>query len=80
MEGGQAVEEIKRIRDEMRVKLNLAKKDIGDEWGELEKRWTQLQDRMKDVASDSSERMSAVTGDMLNELKSGYEKLRERVS
>ena len=37
---------LKQIRDEIRVQLNLGKREVEDKWNELDARWGELENKM----------------------------------
>jgi len=78
----EAMERLKQQRDELRVKMHLAKADAKDEWNELEGKWDSLKERMKAAGGEAGE-VSDDIGDALkelaSELKSGYARIRDRL-
>lgn len=67
------MEELKRLRDEMRVQMNLASKEAKDEWERLEGRWHKLQEKAhpaKEVAAEAGKQV-------LDELGTAYRRLRD---
>jgi len=42
-------DDLKRQRDELQVKLHLAKADARDEWAKLETRWEEVKGKMETV-------------------------------
>jgi len=67
-------------RDELRVKLNLAKLEARDEWDDLERKMESLKGRMK-VLKDEAKEASSDVGDafdlLADEIKDGFSKLRK---
>ena len=78
----EMVEKLKQQRDELRVKMHLAKADAKDEWNELEGKWDSLKDRMRAAGGEAGE-VSEDIGDALkglaSELKNGYARIRDRL-
>jgi hypothetical protein len=73
------VGELKQIRDELRVRVHLAKADAKDEWAQLEKKWEHVRaraERVGDVAEDAAEEVGDAISKLGNELKKGYERVR----
>ena len=75
-------EELKQKRDELRVRMNLASKEIRDEWQDLEKKMDDFADKAKQFAEDAKlKETGSGLGDALGklgqELKLGYERIRE---
>ena len=75
-----AVEKLKQERDELRVKIHLAKADAQDEWSKLEEKYEnlkQLAGSAKNAANDAGGDVKAAASLLLDELKKGYAKIRE---
>ena len=75
-----AMEELKRVRDELALQMHLAKADAKDEWDKLEKKWQQVQAEAKpltDVANETVQNVGSALDLAAEELKAGYERLRE---
>ncbi len=47
-------DDLKRQRDELHVKLHLAKADARDEWAKLETRWEDAKTKMEAVRKEAS--------------------------
>lgn len=72
--------DLKRQRDELQVKLHLAKADARDEWAKLETRWEEVKTKMETVskeASHTTESVASGLGLVLDELKKGYDNIRK---
>ena len=75
-------DDLRTQRDELAVKLHLARADARDEWDVLEKKWEHVKARIGvvgreagEVAEDVGEAMRGV----VDELKKGYARLRTLV-
>lgn len=69
---------LKKDRDELRVKLRLAKMDAGDEWMELEKKLVKLEARAKDIGeatAQASKDMGAAARLLAEEIGKGFKKI-----
>jgi hypothetical protein len=68
------------MRDEMKVKLHLARADARDEWDELEKKLEHLKARLG-VAGEEAGKAAQDVGAALKlvaaELRKGYERVRQ---
>lgn len=78
------VQELKQHRDEMRLKMHLAKADAKDEWERLEQRWEVFEDKMddkmdgvEDVAEAASDKIEDAMERAADEIKKGYKRLRD---
>jgi predicted nucleic acid-binding Zn-ribbon protein len=77
------IEHLEEVRDELRVKLALAKAEAREEWNRLETSWDRIQDDLKRVGEQAKEQakepaaqISHAAHDLVQELKRGYERLR----
>jgi hypothetical protein len=78
----KAAEHLKQQRDELRVKLHLAKAEAKDEWARLEKQWEEMRPKLeaaKEEAGKTAESVGTALGLAVEELKKGYERLRNRL-
>ena len=67
-------------RDELRVKLNLAKMDAKDEWDDVEKKMEALKGRMKVVSEEAKEAsgdVGAAIDVLADEVKESFSRLRK---
>ncbi|WP_339800999.1 hypothetical protein [uncultured Marinobacter sp.] len=75
-------ETLRQRRDELRVRLHLAKEDVKDEWDDLEVYWEKFRQKMEE-AKHEAEGVSKETRETASrvgeELKEGYERLRKRM-
>jgi hypothetical protein len=66
-------------RDELRVKLHLAKADVRDEWEELEHKWAEVQSKFSQVqktADKSMDDIEAAARLLAEEIQRGYDRIR----
>lgn len=78
----KAVEQLKQYRDELQVKLHLAKADAKDEWALLESQWEETKSKLEAAREESgktAESVGAALGLAIDELKKGYERLKSRL-
>jgi chromosome segregation ATPase len=80
----EMLEDLKQKRDEIRVQLHLASKEVKEEWEELEEKMEEFSDKAKRFASDAKlKETGSGLGDALgklgHELKLGYERLRDAI-
>ncbi len=67
-------------RDELRVKLNLAKMEAKEEWDDVEKKIEALKGRMKVVGEEAKEAsgdVGAAIDVLADEVKEGFSRLRK---
>jgi len=76
------VDELKEQRDELRVRLHLAKAEARDEFEKLEKRWEHARGRLAVIGREAGEASKDV-GDaarlVLDEIKTGYQRIRKLI-
>jgi hypothetical protein len=80
----EILEDLKQRRDELRVKVNLASKEIKDEWEELEEKMEDFAGKAKQFAEDAKLKETGggigdALGQLGSELKRGYERIRDAV-
>ena len=79
------IEELRQKRDEARVQIHLASKEIKDEWEDLEEKMEDFSRKAKQFADDAElKKTGAGIGDALgqlgSELKRGYERIRDALN
>lgn len=72
--------ELRTLRDELRVQVHLGQRDAQDLWSHLEDRWQHAEAKLRQVGGASREAAEDV-GEaarlVLDELRAGYQKIRE---
>jgi uncharacterized coiled-coil DUF342 family protein len=77
------LETVKQERDELNVKMHLAKSDMKDEMQKLEEKWDELRrkgGKAIDAVDDSALEVSDSLKRLGEEIKEGYRQLRESLS
>lgn len=67
------VAQLKQKRDELRVRMHLASRELQDEWHELEEKAEDLAERAR--LAESGEGIADALSQLGDELKKGYERL-----
>jgi len=73
---------LRRLKDELNVQAHLGRAEVRDLWDEAEKRWHKLEaeaDRLREQAREPLEQIGEAAELLVDEIKSGYEKLRKLV-
>ena len=73
---------LSKARDELRVRLHLAKADALDEWKKLETSWQRAQEELRRTSEHTKEpvkEMGAAVKHLIDELKAGYTRIREQI-
>jgi len=76
----KTVERLKQQRDELRLKLHLAKADAKDEWARLERQWEELKPKLEAARKEAGKTAGSVGSALsvaVEELKKGYERMRK---
>jgi uncharacterized protein with PhoU and TrkA domain len=78
------LEELKQKRDELRVQMNLASKEVKEEWEELEEKMDEFSTKAKKLAADAKLKetgsgLGDALGQLGHEIKLGYERIRDAV-
>ena len=74
------VRRLEQQRDELRVKMHLAKADARDEWNNLERQWEEMRPRITQASSvmgDTAKDVGSALKLALEELGRGYDRLRK---
>jgi len=71
------VDELKQKRDELRVQIHLASKEAQEEWNELEGKMEHL--TSKASLGETGEGVGKALGQLGQELKLGYERIRDAI-
>jgi len=72
------VNTLKQERDELQVKLSLAKLEAGDEWKIIEEKLTRLEDKARELghaAAESSQDIGAAAKLLTEEIRDGFKKI-----
>lgn len=75
----EEVEGLRRLRDELRVRLHLGRAEARERFEKLEKTWQHLDARLKVIREESSEDLGEIreaAGLLLSEIRDGYRHLR----
>jgi SMC interacting uncharacterized protein involved in chromosome segregation len=74
----ELLEDLKQERDELRVRVHLAKLEANEEWQDLEDKWETLQSKAKAVAkatTDSAEDVGEAVKDLGKEIRNGFKNI-----
>lgn len=70
--------DLRQKRDELKIKIHLAKTEAGDEWAVAEKKWAQLKTKTASLTTTSGE-VAKELGETIKEigenLMNGYERI-----
>lgn len=75
-------EQLKTQRDELRVRMHLARADLKDEWEEMEEKWESAQDKFEEFLEDSGDAAREVQEMMQiigEEISAAYGRIKQRL-
>ncbi len=72
----QTLDELRRIRDEIRVRMRLGEMEVRDWWSGIEPKLDELEERLDETGGRASETASVVT----EELTAAMRRIRDRLS
>lgn len=75
-------DKLKTERDELNVRMHLAKAEIRDEWASAEKQWDKFRgksEQLTRVADEAGEEIWEATKLLGDEIMRGYRKLRDSI-
>lgn len=73
---------VRQMRDELRLKANLLRADLRDQWERLEEQWTKLERDIRPVGGaigTTVEQLDASTRELLKTVGAGYARIRDAV-
>lgn len=76
----QEVDQLRTLRDELNVQLHLASQDLKDQWERLERGWSHVESRAKqigDVGDDVAHEVRETLHVLTDQLKGGYERIKQ---
>lgn len=76
------IQDLKQKRDELRVQIHLASKEVKDEWDELEEKMEEFSKKTRQFSADAKLKetgagIGEALGKLGGELKRGYERIRD---
>jgi len=78
-----AVQDLERRRDELKLKMHLAKADAKAEWDNAERKWEQIRTELKRAEQGGGEAMADVRDGakkLVNEVTGAYERIRDQIA
>ena len=78
----EELENLRELRDGLRVQTELGRAELRDRWHELERRWHQLEGRLKVVREglrEDGQDVREAARLLASELRESYEHLRKRL-
>lgn len=78
----EMLEELKQERDELRVKMNLAKMEARDEWREIEAKLVKLEAKASEVreaTAEAAKDIAAAAKPLADEIQDTFRRLAKRI-
>lgn len=72
------VDDLRRRRDELALRVHLVRSEVAGEWTALEHKWDQVQDklaRVRRAGNETNEEVVAAMGLLIGELDAGYQRV-----
>jgi CBS domain-containing protein len=76
------LEDLRRVRDELRVKAHLAKAEVRDRWDDLEHGLTSLERRVKQTSRAAEEPLRKLESDvrrLVDDLRDGFKRIKDSI-
>lgn len=70
------IDTLRQLRDELKLKLHLAKAEARDRWDKLETKWTEIEARSAEARRESVKAISTATRKLVDELRDEYNELK----
>ncbi len=70
-------QELATARDELKLKMHLASKDLQDEWDALEEKYDEVVTKAK--LDETAEGLGAAGSLLIDEIKKGYERIKAAI-
>lgn len=74
------VDQLRQLRDELKLKMHLAKAEAKDEWEKAEAKWEKLRaefPKIDESADDLIDSLSEGTKRLANEIRQAYRRIRD---
>jgi CBS domain-containing protein len=75
----EELDELRRVRDELRVQLQLGKAEAAELWERLEQRFGEAEAHARTLARRAEDEVAEAARSVMDELRSGYQRLRKLV-
>lgn len=76
----EEVDQLRRLRDELRVHAHLAQADVRDLFESMEKRWLRLEGRLgvlRDATRESAVEIREAAKLLVDEIREGYQRVKQ---
>ena len=76
------LQDLQRERDELNLKMHLAKAEAKDEWQQLERKWLEIRPKLDAAGGEAVKAGENVLAGLqlsLEEMRKGYERIRDRL-
>ncbi len=76
------IQRLRTERDQLRVRMHLARAELKDEWQDTEKKWERLEQRLSEAGAEAkaaSHDVGAAAGNLADEIAHAYRRIRDRL-
>jgi hypothetical protein len=76
------VEALRRLRDEIEVQAHLGRVEVREKWEEVERAWQRLEGEVEHIRREAKEPLESIESAgrlLMDEIRSGYAKLRDLI-
>jgi len=74
----EEIDELQRIRDELRLKLHLGGAELKQRWERVEQRWPQIEERLSSAGTKADDAADALRS-VLHDVRAAYDELRKEI-
>jgi len=74
------IDNLKTQRDELKVRVHLAKAEMREEWDEMERKWEHIEDRLEKVGNEakvSAGDVGAALSQLAEEIGTAYKRIKK---
>lgn len=78
----EAFDNLKTLRDEVRLQAHLARAELRDEWEDLEDKWQDVEQKLEQAGDEAREKATEVNVGLkviVEELSAAYSRIRDRL-
>jgi len=74
----EEIDELQRVRDELRLKLHLGRAEVKQRWDRAEQAWPQIEERLRAAGSKADDATDALRS-VLHDVRAAYQELRKEI-
>jgi hypothetical protein len=74
----EEIDELQRMRDELKLKLHLGGAEVKQRWERVEQRWPQIEERLRHAGGKADDAANALRS-VLHDVRAAYQELRKEI-